>query len=516
MEAVLVQAPCWVIDSPPYNLALLKAVCKEQGHNITCLDFNIRFYKSLLQNLEHSIYENPTNWYSYEYVGGIIDKYSKFIDSCVNEIFNTNSRIVGFTVTGLSIRFSEEIAKRVKDRDSRKIIIFGGSHCFKTEFGKKLLHLNSYIDIVCYLEGERVLPHLLDMIEKDNKIGCFPGMAYRGKDSSIVDCGDAELIEDLNTLPFVDYSDFNLTDYISKELPISTSRGCINRCKFCSESRIWKKYRFRSAESIYKEIKFQIFRYPFIKSFFFNDSLINGNIKMLDELLDLLIKNKVNIYWGGQVAIREEMTREFILKMRNAGFSHVSYGLESASSRILKMIGKGFTPEVAERVIKDTKKAGIRTDINIIIGFPGEDRQDVIATANFLKRNKKFIDEIFFHPLVISPGSYFYEYRDKLGIRFNNKFDPNSWYSTKEENTLEKRLSLLEFYQKYIGSEGKSFFSISDYYLFIGDSYFNKGNYKNAFTYYTKAEESNRNRLTYKKANKVGTGENIKLINFYV
>jgi radical SAM superfamily enzyme YgiQ (UPF0313 family) len=331
------------------------------------------------------------------------------------------------------------------------------------------------------------------MIERNNKIEYLGGIAFRDRDK-VFDCNDIEPIENLNSLPFADYSDFNLDEYTFRELPISTSRGCINRCAFCSESGVWKRFRSRSAENIFEEIRYQLAKYPYIRSFFFNDSLINGNIKVLNKLCELLIKERVRILWGGQGMIREEMTKEFIAKMRKAGFSHVSYGLESASPRILKMMGKRFTPQLAEEVIRNTKRAGVHTYVNIIIGFPGETEEDRIMTADFLRRNKRFIDEIFFHPLVVSRGSHLYQNRDTFGIDFENEFNPNTWYSTKEENTLQERLEWLDFYKRYIGGRGESFFTLANYYSFLGDDYFNKGSYREALRYYLKAEGLIKNR----------------------
>jgi radical SAM superfamily enzyme YgiQ (UPF0313 family) len=488
MKAVL-------IHSPPYNIALLKAVCRQQGHAINCLDLNIKFYNYLTEEDRQHIYRTPTNWYSDAYVEELFRQYPEFVEQCTEEIISNRCNVVGFTVTGVSISFSREIAKRIKNNDRKKIIVFGGPSCFKTEWGKRLLYTSPYIDVVCSLEGENVFPHLLTLIEQKGKIEFVKGMAFRDGGGKAVDYGDVELVNDLNQLPFADYSDFNLQDYSDKELPISTSRGCINRCTFCSESKIWKRYRFRSANNVFAEMKHHISKYPFITSFFFNDSLLNGNIRMLDALCDLLIQNKIHIYWGGQAAIREEMTKKLILKMKKTGFSHVSYGLETVSSRMLRKIGKHFSPQLAERVIRDTKSAGVRTDVNIIVGFPEETHQDIMETARFLKRNKRFIDEIFFHPLVISPGSYYYEHRDEMGIKFEDEFNPNSWYSTKEENNLDKRLEILKFYKSYIGNKGESFFTLGDYYLFIADVNFNKSDYKNALIYYKKAKEVNENRL---------------------
>lgn len=491
MRLVLIQSPCWSVYTPPYNIALLKAVCEKERHGVACLDFNIKFYHYLAKRGERHVYDKPTNWYNEEYVKEIIRNYSEFIDECVDEVFKFPSRAVGFTVTGLSRFFSEEIAKRIKLRDKEKIIIFGGPHCFENELGEQLLFNCPYVDVLCRLEGEKALPSFLNIIEKAGAPQEFTGIIFRKKDGEIASCSEETAVKDLDSLPFADFSDFNLHEYIEKKLPISTSRGCINKCLFCGESGIWKGYRFRSSENIYEEIKYQLTRYPFIESVFFNDSLLNGSIEALNGLCDLLIKNKVNISWGGQAVIREEMSPRLILKMKKAGFSHVSYGLESASPRVLKMIGKRFVPELAERVIRDTKKAGVRVDVNIVVGFPTETADDIAMTADFLKRNRKFIDEIFFHPLVVSRGSSFYEQRDKWGIKFENQFNPITWYSAREGNNLSKRLKTLEFYKSHIGDKGESFFTLGEYNLFIAEDYFSAGDYKNAYSHYAKAEELN-------------------------
>ena len=498
MKLALIQCPNWTVFTPPYNLALLKAVCQNRGHEVTCLDFNIRFFKYLNDKERSDLYNKPTDWFSDSFVQTVIASHSVFVDNCVTEILSLNSKAIGFNVTGLNRFFAEEVIKRIKAKDKDKIVFIGGSHCFKTEIGKVLLYVNPGIDALCYLEGENVLPDLLDMIERDGKIGPCSGIVFRNKDNEIIDCPDQPLVEDLDSLPFADFSDFNVDEYFMKELPISTSRGCINRCIFCSESNIWKRYRSRSAKNIFDEIVYQLGKYPYIRSFFFNDSLLNGNLKALDELCDLLINNNIKITWGGQAAIRQQMSKDLIDKMKKSGCFHLTYGLESVSPKIIKMIGKNFSPELAERVIKDTHQVGIKTDVTIIIGFPTETDEDIIFTGEFLKKNREFIDEIFFHLLVIARGTYLYENRDSLGIELEDNFNSVRWHSNKEVNTLGKRLEVLDIYNKFVGQGGTDFYSAPDYYIYSADKCLRANDYKNALGFYLKAKKVNTNTLKAK------------------
>lgn len=492
MQLLLIQTPCWVVRTPPYNLALLKAVCASSGHLAHCQDLNIQFYHHLKARGECFVYENSTNWYEEAYVRKIIENHSEFIDQKVQEIKDHPSQIVAFSINGLNNHFAIEIARRLKKLDGSKIIVFGGPHCFKNELKDEFI-TSAYVDAICCFEGEKALPLYLDMKERQEEGINVPGMIYKDNNGNIIYPSDEECISDLNQLPFADFSDFDLSLYIARELPISTSRGCINRCLFCSEAMIWKMYRTRSAKNIYEEIVYQNNFYPKITSFFFNDSLLNGDIRVLNELCDLLIKHKVKISWGGQAAIREEMNNRLIAKMRKAGFSHVSYGLESASPRILKMIGKKFTPQIAARIIKDTKKLGVRTDVNIIVGFPGETKEDLLATAKFLRKNLNLIDGIFLHTLVISKGSIFFDTRERLGICFENKHNPNTWYSLYEDNDLNARMSKMRYLKLHIKGKGESFFTEDSYDLFVADDYFKRGDYKKAHIYYNRALKSNKN-----------------------
>ncbi len=508
MQLILIQAPCWSVAGPPYNLALLKAACQERGHKVICLDFNIKFYNYLTEKDKHGLYDKPADWFNDSFARQIINTHSAFIDECVHETMGINCRVIGFTITGLNRLFAEEIIRRIKLIDKDKIIILGGAHCFKSEIGKVLLHCNPDIDAICYLEGEKVLPHFLETIEKNGRVGDCPGTAFRNEVNEIVDCPEMPLVEELDSLPFADFSDFNLDSYIfnldakaMKELPISTSRGCINKCIFCSESNNWKRYRCRSAQNVFDEIVYQLHKYPAISSFSFNDSLLNGNLEMLEELCGLIIKNKINITWGGQATLREGMTKSLIFKMSAAGCIHLIYGLESASPKILKMIGKKFTPELAERVIRDTYEAGIKADVTLIVGFPTETDDDRIITGEFLRRNRDFINEKLIHLLVLARGTYIYENRDYFGIELEDNFNSVRWHSNKENNTLEGRLEILEMYNNFIDRGGADFYSAADYYLFAAGKCFDKKDYKNALQHCLKAKKVNLNALKDKYIN---------------
>ncbi|MDD5019261.1 MAG: radical SAM protein [Candidatus Omnitrophica bacterium] len=486
MKTLLVQAPCWGVLSPPYNIALLKAVGRAKGFDVRCLDANIRFYRYLCRRGEEALYEKPTDWYDESYARAVIAKHHSFVEQCVEEIAGYGADVIGFTLTGLNSVFAMVLAEEVKRRTPQSLIVCGGPHCFKNECGAGLLDRYPFVNAVCLWEGEEVFIGMMDSAARTRRIVPLPGAAVR-TEGSIVSLPGAPAPAALDSLPFADYSDFDLASYTEKLLPLSTSRGCLNACLFCAESRLWGVYRSRSADHVFAEMTHQISRHPSVRSFFFNDSLFNGDIPMLEALCDLLARRNLGVTWGGQGLIRKEMTAPFIARLKKAGWSHVSYGLEHASRRMLRKMGKGFDPLLAERVLRDTKAAGIRTNVNIVIGFPGETRKDVLETAAFLRRNKRSIDGVHYHPLALVKGSLLYEHREQFGIACSEDQNPARWVSMRDNNTLATRLETMDFYVRACGDNGEAFFGLADYDVFLAEEEARCGRYEEALAYYVRA-----------------------------
>lgn len=465
MKITLIQCPAWTSESPPYALALLAAVLKKNGHGVICFDLNIELYGFCKEYVKHD--DSVINdgswamdfrgnvWYEKNLVLNFINRYQYYIDKLVETVCNSNAQVIGFSVQSTSKFFSLEIARKIKEKDKNKIIIFGGPLCFRNCYGIDILKDSQFLDSVCFGEAEEALPRLLNIIEKNGHLEHCPGFGCRLKDGTIIDAGDTQLIEFLDKVPFADYYNFCLEKYTKNLLPITTSRGCINRCSFCSESIHWGKYRKRSAQNIFDEIKHQLKQYPNIETFWFNDSLINGDIEMLNELCDLLISNKTRIKWGGQGMIRREMTKDFLQKMKLAGCTIISYGIENGSNKILQLMRKNYyTVELAEEVIRDTFSIGIDVIFNIIVGFPGETESEFKETKEFIRRCKRYASHVELCTLLLLKGSYLYNNLDEFNITPIEYSDPDwqlKWKTNDNKNTYGLRKDRLEELIKLIG-----------------------------------------------------------------
>ena len=166
---------------------------------------------------------------------------------------------------------------------------------------------------------------------------------------------------------------------------MAVSRGCVNRCTFCNEYMNWDKYQFRSAVKVAEELAFQSELHPGIRYFWLTGSTINGNMTKLEELCDAIIAKGLKIKWHSQLSFRKEMTVSILLKMKKAGCQYLHYGLESADDYVLNLMNKPFDRKLAHTVLKNTRKAGIRFNINLIAGFPGEETMNFIHNLTFIR-----------------------------------------------------------------------------------------------------------------------------------
>ncbi len=257
-------------------------------------------------------------------------------------IYNENikeidySRIQDSDVLGISIMTSTaprgyEIAENFRALNPKGRIIIGGVHAtFLPEEAAQ------YADHVVKGEGELVISDLVK---------------YGGE--RIVECNP---VQNLDDLPF---PDFSLIEGLGKPLPMtpaSTSRGCPYDCTFCSVTAMFgRKYRFRSPESVIEELS----RFKHKRIFFYDDNF-GANRARTKELLNLMIERKITPPWITQVRADMAKDEELVSLMAEANCSRLCIGFESVDPEVLKSYNKRQTPEDVTNCIKVLHKYGIK------------------------------------------------------------------------------------------------------------------------------------------------------------
>ena len=108
-----------------------------------------------------------------------------------------------------------------------------------------------------------------------------------------------------------------------------------------------------------------------------------GTPTMLDtaELAEILtgLRDRIGIAPGAEVTLEanpDTVTREGLVQLADAGFTRVSFGMQSAVPAILKTLDRTHTPERVPVVVQWAKEAGLSTSVDLIYGTPGESLAD--------------------------------------------------------------------------------------------------------------------------------------------
>lgn len=457
MRVALVQCPAFGVDRPPLALGSLAAFLRRHGYDVNIFDLNIDLYsKTEEKNKIFWEFQYVFQWLDNDYFSkeGLLPKI--YFKNWAKEIIDANLDVIGFSIQSSSLTASINLAKEIKNIASDKIIIFGGplNLSYSIEHSYNLLQIENgsnvkIIDIIVLGEGEETLVEILKRIESKFSLDGCMGTIVR-TNGRIINNGLRPLIENLNSLVFPEFQDFPSKYKYRDRLPILGSRGCIHKCTFCDDTLMWRHYRFRSAQNILEEMKLR--KKQGIRFLEFNDLLINGNLKQLSELCNLLIKEKLDISWGGSACVDRRMDLNFFKKLKRAGCCYLNYGIESASPKILREMNKGFTIEEAKRVIIDTYKTGISVCTNWIVGFPTETYSDFKVTINFVRDNIDYLkNNIMVNSFILKYDSLLFKNKEKFGIVLDEE---RNWYSQSGLNAVGERKRRFDEFIKLVSELG--------------------------------------------------------------
>ena len=291
--------------------------------------------------------------------------------------------VAGISVLTFNLIDACKAASLVKKHHPKARIVFGGHHA--NYYPAESVRLPE-VDYVITGDGEvsfTLLVEAIDRGEKPGELDAIPGLSWSdGREAHVSSRrGDAG---DLNGLPFPARHLINLRNYNSLigmrdvTATIQSSRGCPFACTFCDIRRT--AFRYREPANVVDEV--QSLLEQGIDDFFFVDDTITIRKKRVHEICREIGRRglKVNFKISSRVdCITEDLLRD----LRRAGCYRIHYGVESASQRSLDYMEKGITPDEVREVFRQTRKAGIGTYAYMMIGIPGETREEMEATFDF-------------------------------------------------------------------------------------------------------------------------------------
>ncbi len=421
-QVALLQMPWGVIDRGTLCYGLLKKILEDEGILTKVYYLNLRFIKFIEQDIYElisskmfyigewifsqflfrdllhkqkninfiNLIEDLSKDKHYSYlVHKLISMRSKlediinisipaYINECLDDIPWKDITIAGFTCKIGTQTSSLALAWKLKECFPHIKIIFGGPNVFD-KMGEEIITSFDWIDYVIDGEAEKAFIELSRNIISKKYYDDVLGVLMRCENRIFINKPD-DLLEDLDSLPIPDYSEYfeelknsSLDDKIRKiVIPIESTRGCWwgekDNCTFCAVNNGKPKYRSKSSNIVMNEILTQLSRYH-VRNFYAADSIIN--MKFFNDLIPELADRKLDL--DIYIDIKPCLNRKQIELLYKAGVKTVLAGIESLNNKLLNLMHKGITTIQNIQLLKICYETGIHVLWNLLYGIPGED-----------------------------------------------------------------------------------------------------------------------------------------------
>jgi tryptophan 2-C-methyltransferase len=167
---------------------------------------------------------------------------------------------------------------------------------------------------------------------------------------------------------------------------VETKRGCPRKCIYCADPLgKGSKLRLRSPSSVADEIESLLDMG--IEHIHICDSEFNYPYEharsICHEIIDRGIGSHLHWYaYCSPAPFDEELCSLFL----QAGCAGVNFGVDSASDRILKTLGRDYTCEDVSRTADICRRSGLIFMYDLLLGGPGETRDSLKETIEAMKR----------------------------------------------------------------------------------------------------------------------------------
>jgi len=318
------------------------------------------------------------------------------------------SRFAGYDMLLMNVRsytfpFAYKAARIFKAVNPKGIVVTGGMHA--TVATDEMEEIEAF-DHICTGPGERVI------VELAQDPASFPRVVPGAGDHSMADW------------PMIDrtlWPNPHLPDYPWPLEPgcgwgpgpvvtLLTSRVCPWRCVFCNEASYIQNMGRRPVEAVIEELNYLDDTYGPIGSVVIHDSLFFQQPSWLWEWAEKYprMAHRTWPYWA---AGRSDAVRQwpdlFETLVRETHWNTISIGFESGSDPVLRILNKectvednDFTIDLLNRIGEDMQREGKSPPhfwANIMLGIPGETREDAFATMRMIKRMRWVMPSIAYY-----------------------------------------------------------------------------------------------------------------------
>ncbi len=409
----------------PTSLALLAAILHKDGHEVYIYDADRYFHKNPETKNRLVLLKKQKNY------SDNIDNFDHVIwKHFRNTLENFKPDIVGVSIFTSKLRSALNTLKVVKAFNSNILTCVGGAHVTASY---NTLEDNQYIDALFVGYSDNSFIEWINSASKNRVV--------KGETDK----------QNFQNLPYARRQALLFNEnYTQKDLSyIITSRGCVGRCVFCSNTFLWKgRPVFRSSDSIRQEVNELINEWGSKKILLgdsSNSDIPRENMRVANVLKEFGLPWTTNIRWA---TVNKKLLEHFM----ECGCTGLSVGLETGSEKMLKLTKKGTTVKQIREKAKMINELGLDWHLFTIVGFPDETIDDINMTQELaLEINPTAVSVNSFSPL---PGTEAYNNIEGLSPEIAssvNQLNPQKCFSNKilYDQFTSKFTNIIDAFEKH-------------------------------------------------------------------
>lgn len=313
---------------------------------------------------------------------------NKTLDEYIRDIKAFQPDVIILSTTNTTIYKDIEIINTTYEKTG-----FNGRSILKGAifFNAPMSMLNSLelqnIDVLIGGEVEWVIADVVHELKPSKDIPCI---IYRRDDGSWEKTDFTKYNDNLDSVPFPARDLMNNSLYIRPDTgepmaTIQTGHGCPSNCIYCLTPHIsGKMLRLRSPQNVLEEMKECFHKYG-IRNFFFRADTFTYNGQWVLDLCEGIKNSELYGKIGYTANSRvKPLTEDVLQAMKDTGCFTIAFGLETGSKHTMERIRKGVTVEDNYRAVSMAKKIGIPVLGFFMMGFPWEDKKDLLSTRKMM------------------------------------------------------------------------------------------------------------------------------------
>ncbi len=426
----------------PSMLIELQGYIQERGvYTLPMIDMNIDLFNQLFAlNTDVPVLKSPNIYQNHDQytivISRVINEWqkiqNKFINSARDFVFAKSNEWESLMkvqlekmlplpeVVGLSLTYHQRndvsqfwmtlaLATWIKQKSPKTIIVIGGSLVNHLE-SKEIFGICNAIDLILLKESEESFVQVIKGTPWDKINNAVYKSKGEIKETIILD----NVCRELNYLPMADGLDF--TSYLTPEpvLSLLIKRGCPwGKCNFCSGHLSYFGYHPNQRLDLLKN-RLLWLKENKVNYIYWSDQMLM--VHELKKIAKLVKEYHPQLKWAFMAMPHPSFSLDLLTEISNGGCSWITWGVESASPKVLKAMNKPVEPEIAKDNIISAYTAGIVNIVLMMHGFPGEDNEDIETSLSFLKAINPYYYDHAFGGYYVTIGSPVYLHPQKFGI----------------------------------------------------------------------------------------------------